>query len=229
MQPPVLFHPGLFSATPANMQTVGERIRIARQQLGLSQPAFARPLGVTTQSVNQWEKNRKTPSVDTLRKIRAVYGIPSEYLLYGGPLPERGENGSLSLVRGGRHVPLVTAELAMRRGEFPAESKTIYTHFDCGPDTHAFPMPDTSMEPDIRAGELVFVDPDHPAIPGAIVLAVYGVGKTSQGVIGELRYETGPTGTVTIITPRNQKWPAARSDLQPIEIVSVVVASIKRH
>lgn len=53
---------------------MGEAIRSARTRAGLSQVAFARRCGVSQQFVSAVEGGIKTPSVETLRRIREVVG-----------------------------------------------------------------------------------------------------------------------------------------------------------
>lgn len=55
--------------------TIGELIRNARIKQGISQKELAERLSTTPQNINQYENNRRTPKIDTLRKICAAMNI----------------------------------------------------------------------------------------------------------------------------------------------------------
>lgn len=65
------------------MKTVSERLRWAREQMGLSQRAFVEPLGLTQPSYNRWESGEVKLSLAHARMIEAHHKIRSEWLLTG--------------------------------------------------------------------------------------------------------------------------------------------------
>lgn len=58
-----------------------ERIKELRMSLGINQVEFGKKLGVTKQSVSNWENNNITPSIDMLVKICNTFSVSSDYLL----------------------------------------------------------------------------------------------------------------------------------------------------
>ena len=60
---------------------LGEQIRTLRVARNLSQVQLAERLGVTKQSVSNWENNNILPSVDMLRKIAQFFTCSTDYLL----------------------------------------------------------------------------------------------------------------------------------------------------
>lgn len=60
---------------------LNQRIRILRQARGLSQVELARILGVTKQSVSNWENDNIQPSIDMLKRIAQTFGVSADYLL----------------------------------------------------------------------------------------------------------------------------------------------------
>ncbi len=60
---------------------LSERIREIRLAKKISQVELARHLGVTKQSVSNWENDNIQPSIDMLAKIAAVLSVSSDYLL----------------------------------------------------------------------------------------------------------------------------------------------------
>ena len=60
---------------------LGEQIRDLRIARNLSQVQLADRLGVTKQSVSNWENNNILPSVDTLKHIANFFHCSADYLL----------------------------------------------------------------------------------------------------------------------------------------------------
>lgn len=62
--------------------TVGEAIKAARVNAGMTQAMLAQKLHVTPQNISQYERNIKKPKYETLQKIADALGTPV-FLLYG--------------------------------------------------------------------------------------------------------------------------------------------------
>ena len=62
-------------------ETLGERIRAARQAAGLSQEKLAERLGLTRQAVTKWETGQSAPSTENLLRLAEVLGVPVTALL----------------------------------------------------------------------------------------------------------------------------------------------------
>lgn len=60
---------------------LGEQIRTLRISRSLSQVQLAEKLGVTKQSVSNWENNNILPSIDMLKKIAQFFACSADYLL----------------------------------------------------------------------------------------------------------------------------------------------------
>ncbi len=58
-----------------------ERIKALRTSLGLNQVEFGRKIGVTKQSVCNWENGNIMPSIEILKKISMVFSVSTDYLL----------------------------------------------------------------------------------------------------------------------------------------------------
>lgn len=59
----------------------GDKIKILRINRGLSQVDLAKILGVTKQSVSNWENENICPSIDMLIKIAQLFSVSTDYLL----------------------------------------------------------------------------------------------------------------------------------------------------
>lgn len=55
--------------------TTGERIREARKCAGLTQEELASKLGISYQSIGQWERNIRNPKPETIQKIAKALGV----------------------------------------------------------------------------------------------------------------------------------------------------------
>lgn len=63
--------------------SVGERIKLFRQDRAVSQKAMAETLGVSYQSIGLWEKGTNNPSTQSIKFIAMAYGVSEEWLRTG--------------------------------------------------------------------------------------------------------------------------------------------------
>ncbi len=75
------------------MMNLGEEIKLARENLGMSQKTLAGLLGVQTQTVWRWEKGEREPSWETMNKIAGLLNAPNL-------------NVSVSRIKSGETAPL---------------------------------------------------------------------------------------------------------------------------
>jgi len=59
----------------------GERLKQARQRIGLSQSDLGQQLGVAYQQIGRWEQNHSLPSSDTLARMAQILGCTADWLL----------------------------------------------------------------------------------------------------------------------------------------------------
>lgn len=62
---------------------IGQRIRDTRESLGLSLEELGDLVGVSAQSVQQWETGKTTPRTARMRKLAAVLGKAPTWIQYG--------------------------------------------------------------------------------------------------------------------------------------------------
>lgn len=60
---------------------LNERIRELRNSRGISQTQLASKLGVTKQSISNWENDNILPSIEMLVKIANFFEVSTDYLL----------------------------------------------------------------------------------------------------------------------------------------------------
>jgi transcriptional regulator with XRE-family HTH domain len=63
------------------MYEIGGRIRMYREQRGLSQKKFASLIGAKNTAVSNWEKGYTRPDVDTLARICGVLDVSADDML----------------------------------------------------------------------------------------------------------------------------------------------------
>lgn len=81
------------------------RIKLLRQERGLSQRALAEQLGISQQSINKYENHNIEPDIAMLRQIASYFGVSIDYLV------EQSDNRLLPLAFKGEIVPLNSDEL----------------------------------------------------------------------------------------------------------------------
>lgn len=60
---------------------LSQRIRELRLSKRMSQVELAKLLGVSKQSVSNWENDNIQPSIEMLMKLAEVFSVPTDYLL----------------------------------------------------------------------------------------------------------------------------------------------------
>ena len=68
-----------------NMQQIAERLKHYREACGLSQKQVAQALNIDRTTYTKYERSDSEPSLDTLIKIAAIYGVTPMDLLPGQP------------------------------------------------------------------------------------------------------------------------------------------------
>jgi transcriptional regulator with XRE-family HTH domain len=76
--PPQLSPSGPEGETPTSL---GERIKTARQAVGLSQGGLAAKLGMSQSAISQWELGTRTPEFDAVAPLAKALGVSLDWLL----------------------------------------------------------------------------------------------------------------------------------------------------
>lgn len=207
--------------------TIGARIAQARERQKLSQSELARRIRVSQPTINKWEHNVTAPSRAHLMDLALELNAAVAWLLYGqGRLTEQDANGTIPPLHArGAVLAMVTVVQAAAR-EIPSEpTATINAVVPIAGDACAITLPDESDAPDHPVGTIWALSYDEMPRPGDMVLARHGEGLIP--IIGEFSISTTPTGRIRMVTPKNRLWPVARSDIERLEVVAVMVADIR--
>ena len=65
------------------MDTMGKRLRWARERLGMSQIDVAAKLGITNISVSNYERGHREPDFATLIRLAELYNVSVQWLVTG--------------------------------------------------------------------------------------------------------------------------------------------------
>ncbi|MDE6590932.1 MAG: helix-turn-helix domain-containing protein [Oscillospiraceae bacterium] len=60
---------------------LGETVRRLRQERGMKQEELGRRLGISKQSISNWENENIMPSVELLERLADCFGVTTDYLL----------------------------------------------------------------------------------------------------------------------------------------------------
>jgi transcriptional regulator with XRE-family HTH domain len=97
-------------------RTLGARVKFARGDL--TQAEFGRPLGVTRQTVSQWELDETSPTAENVFAIERAHGWSARWVVLGeGPeriLERERVPGRLELYRLAQALPDDKVETAAR-------------------------------------------------------------------------------------------------------------------
>jgi repressor LexA len=74
------------------MPKFNERLKLLRQETGLSQQDFAKQVGLSKSSVNMYERGEREPGLETLEAIADYFNVDMDYLL-GNPNIEAKPHG----------------------------------------------------------------------------------------------------------------------------------------
>ena len=64
--------------------TVGEKIKEARKQCGLSQEQLAEKMSVSRSAIAKWETDKGLPDIDNLKALAGFLNVSVDYLLDDG-------------------------------------------------------------------------------------------------------------------------------------------------
>ena len=60
---------------------IGSKLKKARNEKGLTQEQTADALGVSRQTISNWENNKSYPDIISVKKMSEIYSISLDHLL----------------------------------------------------------------------------------------------------------------------------------------------------
>ncbi len=202
--------------------TIASRITEAREKLGLKPAEFARRLGVTSQSVSQWESGATEPTKENLNKIARLTGETVDRLLSGVSTTEPDVQGAHEFR--GRVVPML--EWHEITGDDPPGDGggRVYarSNFPCGARSFMTVAIDDANEDrldgrrSIYQGDAMIIDPDYPVKPGCMLLLRH----RDETKVRQYR----PRSDHVLLVPLNEAWDEIKVDsLSAVNVLGVIV------
>lgn len=211
---------------------IGERIKLSRSRLKMTQQQLGDRIGANKASISQWENGVYTPDAKNLSALAKALSVSVFWLMDGKGDPA-GQN--LELAPPDIHrIPVIsyvqagvwteTSELR----ECDGNLVYITTDLELGERAFAIELKGHSMEPEFVEGDVVLIDPDEHPHPGDFVVAKNGeeaatFKKYRPRGIGEDGQE------VFELVPLNDDFPTMRSDRQHIQIIGTMVEHRRRR
>jgi len=148
---------------------IGTRIKQRRKELGLTQSAVGRSIGVSKATVSLWENDVTAPNGANLQALAKVLQQSAEWILTGKEPNEIREGVALYHAQPLEGIPLIEqAEIGRYlSGDFKPKkndctnSRMIAAASCAGKQTFAFISASEGMSPRIEPGDTIFIDPDQ--------------------------------------------------------------------
>ena len=210
------------------MNTQMSRLYDAAQDLkGIyGQTALARHLGVTPQTLNNWES--RGISKKGLITCQQVLGISASWLECGQGNRNLNESSNVAYSELGQYkIPLISDEQALNWSyTMSAKELQVETYLlsDEPVPAHRFAitLSGDSMEPRFFAGDRIVIDTKIRPEPGEFVLA-----KADDSKLLFRKYRPRSTNSdgrlIFELMPLNDDYPSLRSDSQDIEIIGTMI------
>lgn len=160
--------------------SLGERLRSAREAKAMDQTTLAEKAGVVTRTLQRWEKGEQVPDGVAITRLAKATGVQASWLLTGEgemyAVPARPDNvyalpGSSRRRSRLVDIPLVSAVPAGKVAtQFHPDYVDDYVTVDDVKDPQAFALKvkGNSMAPRIEDGDVVIVSPHQEARSGDI-------------------------------------------------------------
>lgn len=165
------------------MSSFGERLKLVRGSL--SQAEFSKRLGIPQVTLGNYERDRNEPKFETLKKICSLFGIKSDWLLFGvGSMTDGTETPSLTksacdvdLIM----VPMVEARLSAGTGSLQVDGdiersyafRSDFLHRKGNPANMVMMRVEgDSMQPEIMNNDVVLLDQSKQEIRTGRLFAV---------------------------------------------------------
>ncbi len=204
---------------------LGNRLKSAREGLGMSQLNFAEKLNITDKTLRNYEKGNNI-TVDIVKKISEITNIDFDFLLNGNNITVLNDNNY--------NIDLLNVRAGAGEGIYNYVIETVDTisldksFFRTPINTNkvkGIQVDGDSMEPTLRDGDYVLIDEN--TIFG--VNGIYAIQLGGQILIKRLQFKMD--GTILIISD-NSKYQSETFNPQenqlPFQVLGLKVLSIQR-
>lgn len=155
---------------------LGQRIKIARKGMKLTQEKLAKKLGIAYPTLNKYENGHRTPDSELLSKISTILDCDPGWLLSGGEttLENLPKPKGASIFR--------TPVLNKISADFPRDATKEIISYICLQDiperAYSLIMKGESMSPTMREGDYIIFLPDEKNQDGDVVVVLNEWGES---------------------------------------------------
>jgi SOS-response transcriptional repressor LexA len=206
------------------MKKIGERVKYAREKIGMSQTALAEAVGIRQPTISDLEKggNQGTKKLNAIAK---VLGVNLDWLEYGGtlesqPVPQAPNVTPVELYP---RIPLINSVQAGGWGQLidlsqiEDEIEWIHSSRPARRHTFALKVQGESMTPNFPHGAVIIVEPDEIVQHGRFVVA-----KRAQDTETTFKQYVQEDLGKAYLKPLNPQYPLLEID-KDCRIIGVVV------
>ena len=204
-----------------------ERLKQLRLQHGLTQKELAKVMGVSSSAVGMWEIGRNEPDYKTLKRLADFFDVSIDYLLgkTDDPTPPQKRLEDYPWYVELRPIPVYNGASAGDIGTFP-DDRNIVMWISVpkkGPGKYGVIVHGDSMEPDIKDGDIVVIDPDVAIDNGSKVIVIID----GQAYVKKIYFQDN----VIVLQSLNPRYPPITIPRRKMDVYVVgrVVWVVKRE
>ncbi len=199
-------------------ETLGDRIRLRRKSLQLTQKQLAQQVNVSHVAVSQWEKEETLPRGENLLRLSEALGCAPAFLIEGdGPV------FSESAWAGLHQIPLLAQRDVAQWLSDPAsvrQDRLMHNDMALSQQSFAFRVEDQSMAPAILRADVVIIDPSLSPQPGDSVLAL----QQQVALLRTWRQRGSEEGVTQFeLAPVNINFPELHSRRDNLKLIGTLV------
>ncbi|KAA5970367.1 MULTISPECIES: helix-turn-helix domain-containing protein [Pantoea] len=199
-------------------ETLGDRIRLRRKSLQLTQKQLAQQVNVSHVAVSQWEKEETLPRGENLLRLSEALGCAPAFLIEGdGPV------FSESAWAGLHQIPLLAQRDVAQWLSDPAsvrQDRLMHNDMALSQQSFAFRVEDQSMAPAILRDDVVIIDPSLSPQPGDSVLAL----QQQVALLRTWRQRGSEEGVTQFeLAPVNINFPELHSRRDNLKLIGTLV------
>ncbi|KGD75843.1 helix-turn-helix domain-containing protein [Pantoea vagans] len=199
-------------------ETLGDRIRLRRKSLQLTQKQLAQQVKVSHVAISQWEKEETLPRGENLLRLAEALGCAPAYLIDGDG-PVFSENSWAGL----HQIPLLAQrDVAQWLNNTGTVRHELLMHNDMALSQQSFAIrvEEQAMTPAILRGDVVIIDPSLAPQPGDYVLAM----QQQNALLRIWRQRGSEEGVAQFeLAPVNINFPELHSSRDSLQLTGTLV------
>jgi len=199
-------------------ETLGDRIRLRRKSLQLTQKQLAQQVKVSHVAISQWEKEETLPRGENLLRLAEALGCTPAYLIDGDG-PVFSENSWAGL----HQIPLLSQrDVAQWLNDASSVRHELLMHNDMALSQQSFAIrvEEQAMTPAILRGDVVIIDPSLAPQPGDCVLAM----QQQNALLRTWRQRGSEDGVMQFeLAPVNINFPELHSRRDSLTLLGTLV------